>query len=63
MRIPMLFGRTFTDSDVSGQPVAIITAETARRFWPDQNAVGKHIHLLDGKSWRTIVGVTADVRD
>ena len=62
MRIPVLSGRTFTDSDASGEPVAIISAETAQRFWPNQNAVGKHIHLLNDKSWRTIVGVTGDVR-
>ena len=62
MGIPVLAGRAFTDADVSGEPVAIIPAETARRFWPNQNAVGKHIHLLDDKSWRTIVGVTTDVR-
>ena len=61
MGIPMLSGRTFTDSDVSGEPVAIVTAETAERFWPNQNAVGKHI-LLDDDGWRTIVGVSADVR-
>ena len=62
MSIPIVSGRTFTDADVSGEPVALITAETARRFWPNQNAVGKHIHLLDDKTWRTIVGVTGDVR-
>ena len=62
MGIPILSGRAFTDSDVSGEPVAIVTAETARRFWPNQNAVGKHIHLLDDPDWRTIVGVSTDVR-
>jgi predicted permease len=62
MNIPLLSGRAFTDADVSGEPVAMVTAETARRFWPGQSAVGKHIHLLDDKSWRTIVGVIADVR-
>jgi putative ABC transport system permease protein len=62
MGIPIVAGRTFTDADASGEPVAVITAETARRFWPGQNAVGKHIHLLDDKSWRTIVGITGDVR-
>ena len=62
MGIPILAGRTFTDADLFGEPVVIIPAETARRFWPNQNAVGKHIQLLDDKSWRTIVGVTGDVR-
>lgn len=62
MGIPVLSGRGFEDSDVSGAPVAVVTAETARRFWPDQNAIGKHIRLLDDTDWRTIVGVISDVR-
>jgi putative ABC transport system permease protein len=62
MGIPLLSGRGFTDSDVSGAPVAVVTAETARRYWPGQNPVGKHIRLLDDKDWRTVVGVIADVR-
>ena len=62
MGISPLSGREFNDSDVSGTPVAVVTAETARRFWPNQNALGKHIRLLDDKTWRTIVGVISDVR-
>ena len=62
MGIAVLSGRAFEDSDVSGSPVAVVTAETARRFWPDQSAIGKHIRLLDDKDWRTIVGVISDVR-
>jgi len=62
MGIPLLMGRSFTDSDLSGAPVAIVTDETARRFWPNQSAIGKHIRLLDDKDWRTIVGVIPNVR-
>jgi len=62
MGISLLSGRGFTDSDVSGASVAVVTAETARRFWPNQSAVGKHIRLLNDKDWRTIVGVIPDVR-
>jgi putative ABC transport system permease protein len=62
MRIPLLSGRGFKDSDVSGAAVAVVTEETARRYWPNQSAVGKHIRLLDDKDWRTIVGVIPDVR-
>jgi putative ABC transport system permease protein len=62
MGIPLLSGRGFTDSDVSGAPVAVVTAETARRFWPNQGAVGKHLRLLDDRDWRTIIGVIPDVR-
>jgi putative ABC transport system permease protein len=61
MGIPLLFGRSFTTADLSGAPVAIITAETARRYWPNQVAVGKHIRLLQDNDWRTIVGVIPDV--
>ena len=60
--IPVLSGRGFEDSDVSGSPVAVVTAETARRFWPAESAIGKHIRLVDDKDWRTIVGVISDVR-
>ncbi len=62
MGIPVLSGRGFNASDVSGTPVAVVTAETARRYWPNQSALGKHIRLLDDKDWRTIVGVISDVR-
>jgi predicted permease len=62
MGIPFLSGRSFTDSDVSGAPVAIVTEETARRFWPNQSAVGKHLRLLDDQDWHTVVGVIPDVR-
>jgi predicted permease len=62
MGIPVLSGRGFSDADTSGRPVVMITAETARRYWPNQSALGKHIRLLDDKDWRTIVGVISDVR-
>ena len=62
MGISLLSGRGFTDADASGAPVALVTAETARRYWPNQSAVGKHIRLVDQKDWRAIVGVISDVR-
>jgi putative ABC transport system permease protein len=63
MDIPLLHGRSFTDGEMSGNPpVAIVNAETARRFWPGKEAVGQHIRLLDETNWRTVIGVAADVR-
>jgi predicted permease len=62
MGVPLLSGRGFGDADVTGPPVAIVTAETARKFWPGQSALGKHIKLLDDQSWRTIIAVISDVR-
>jgi predicted permease len=63
MRIPLLAGRSFTPADTSdSEPVVLITASTARRFWPGQNVIGKHIKWVSETRWRTIVGVVADVR-
>jgi putative ABC transport system permease protein len=63
MNVPLLSGRSFSMAEMSGNPpVAIVNAETARRFWPGQDAIGKHIRLLGEMNWRTVVGVTADVR-
>jgi predicted permease len=63
MRISVLRGREFTEADTTGNPrTAIISAETARRFWPGQDAVGKHLRFLGQNDWCTIVGVASDVR-
>jgi predicted permease len=63
MRIPLLRGREFAEADTSGNSrVAILSAETARRFFPNQDALGKHLRLLGQKDWCTIIGVAADVR-
>jgi len=63
MNIPIVSGRSFTSADESGDaPVAIITAATARRFWPGQSAIGSHVRLSGAEEWVTVVGVVADVR-
>ncbi|HUJ43163.1 MAG TPA: ABC transporter permease [Opitutaceae bacterium] len=56
LRIPLLAGRDFTDQDDGGaSPVAIINEAFARRFWPGQDAIGRHFRC--GGTWRTVVGV------
>ncbi|MFZ0861578.1 MAG: ABC transporter permease [Candidatus Sulfotelmatobacter sp.] len=63
MGIPLLAGRWFTPADESGgSPVAVISAETARRFWKQRDVVGKHVRFVGEKNWRTVIGVVADVR-
>jgi putative ABC transport system permease protein len=62
MSIAPLAGREFSNADEAGAPVAVVTAATARRYWPGSSAVGKHIRLLGDKDWRTVVGVIPDVR-
>jgi putative ABC transport system permease protein len=63
MRIPLLRGREFRNSDRAGNPlVAVITASTARRFWPNTDALGKHMQADDTKESYTLVGIVPDVR-
>ena len=64
MRIPVLRGRDFTDSDVEGRPAAIlISASLAKQFWGNENPIGKHITMsfFPGVA-REVVGVVGDVK-
>jgi predicted permease len=62
MGIPLLSGRGFNDADESGgPPVVVLSASTAKRFWPDGSAVGRHVRFVNDAQWRTIVGIVADV--
>ena len=62
MRLPILKGRTFTrDEDVQGKPVLLIDENLARRFWPNQEAVGKHIKY-DSPIWHEVIGVVKEVK-
>jgi len=63
MGMPLQSGRWFTQADQSGNAaVAIMTAESAQRFWPGQNAIGKHIRFSRETEWRTVVGIAGNVR-
>ncbi len=60
MGIPLLLGRDFDERDTAtSPPVMIITQEFARRFFPNEDPIGKRIQTRD---WRTIVGVVGSVK-
>ncbi len=65
MGIPVLSGRSFTDRDgEKAPPVALVNAALAKKYWPGEDPVGKHLRF-DEKSkdpWFTIVGIVGDVR-
>jgi predicted permease len=65
MGIPLLSGRALTaaDSATDAAPVALVTAWTANKFWPNQNPIGKHLKRTFMKDWITIVGVVGDVHE
>jgi predicted permease len=63
MGIPMLQGRALDDGDTEkAEPVIVVSAATARRYWPGQNPIGKHVELVWEDRWRRVVGVAGDVR-
>jgi ABC-type antimicrobial peptide transport system permease subunit len=63
MRIPLIAGREFTEADgLDASPVILISISTAKRFWQGVNPIGKHIRKAGEASWRTVIGVVADVR-
>jgi hypothetical protein len=63
MQIPLLQGRTFTDSDDErGQRVAVINDALAKRLWPGQNPIGRHIGAPEGPEPLVVAGVVGDVR-
>ncbi len=56
MGIPLVAGRDFTDADDEhATSVAIVNENFARKFWPDQDVIGRKFRA--GGQSRTIVGV------
>jgi len=70
--VPIIEGRDFNDDDRrGGEPVVIISQSVARRMFPGQDPLNRHIMWTDpvmdfasvSKRPRRIVGVSADVDD
>jgi putative ABC transport system permease protein len=64
MRVPLHAGRDFTATDNAQTPKVVIVNETfARRFWPDQNPLAKHIVVGRWPTPAQVIGVAADVKN
>ena len=64
LRIPILRGRSFSEQDVLGTPgVVMINEAFARRYWPGQDAIGKHIGMGDPANSDSHLQVVGVVRD
>ena len=62
LKIPLLRGRWFDDSDRPDTvQVALVSDSLARRYWPAQDPLGKRFKLAADGPWLTVVGVSGDV--
>ena len=67
LKTPLLRGRFFTDSDNLDAPgVVIINEALAKKYWPNEDALGKRITFSDPRKpnpkWLTIVGIVRSIR-
>src|SRR4029453_7945733 len=61
--IPILTGRDFTEADRAGnQPVAIVNETMAKKYWPNESAIGKRFRFYTEKEYREIVGIARTVK-
>jgi predicted permease len=63
MQIPFLQGRDFADQYRSDQPLEFVVSESfARRYWPNESAIGKRFRPGPNNPFGTVIGVVGDVR-
>jgi len=61
--IPLRAGRALDAHDTAEAPhVAVINESMRRKFWPNENPVGKRLRFSSAEPWIAIVGVLADIR-
>lgn len=66
MKIPILQGRDFLNTDTADGPGAVIISDSlAKKYLPNGNPVGKRIRrggVGSDSDWSTVVGVVGDIR-
>jgi predicted permease len=77
LHIPLAQGRIWDHAEtMRGAPLAMINQTMARQYWPNGDAIGQQLRIVDLRSeppyspiavgsdgWLQVVGVVADVRD
>ena len=59
--IPLVRGRTLSETDQPNTPIAVVINETmARKFWPEQDAVGKRFKFFGQDFFNQVVGIAKD---
>ncbi|HVJ27304.1 MAG TPA: FtsX-like permease family protein, partial [Vicinamibacterales bacterium] len=73
LKLPLRSGRLFSDGDTATSPLVVIVDETlAKKFWPNQNPIGRRMYTPSnpedftkpgpGTKWITVVGVVPETR-
>lgn len=72
MQAPLMHGQFFNEDDEPGKrEVAIVDEDTAHRYWPGQDAIGRRIRLGQGANaqlggpelpWMTVVGAVGNIK-
>jgi predicted permease len=61
--IPIRKGRAFTPADsLAAEPVVIISDSAVRRYFKDDEPLGRRVQFVGDPTWRTIVGIAGDVK-
>jgi predicted permease len=64
LRLPLLRGREFNEHDNAGSPgVAIVNEAAVRRYWPNENPIGKRIWMGQRPLPVEVVGVFGDLKN
>ena len=59
--IALVRGRALTETDQPNTPAAVVINETmAKRFWPDQDAIGKRFKFFGQTNFQNVVGIARD---
>jgi predicted permease len=64
MRIPLIEGREYNETDHrQATPVVIVNETMARRYWAGQSPVGRRLRRKGSGSWSAVIGVARDVKN
>jgi putative ABC transport system permease protein len=63
MRAPLLAGREFSEHDQLPGRVLIVNQTLARRFWPNQNPIGKRLLVGRAAEGAEVVGLLGDIHN